>query len=162
MTMDNVGLSGDDDESSVKTSVLFQQDRCPATQCLSCGMPLGVDYGDQLCQTCFVAHGIDTVSEIFSTQAQQALFENLLMLSHHAHQREQTDAAYHSLSAAYHAAYQPSQLDVIVREAQIRFDEWEPILDECGEVRADDYQRLTEEARKLKRDMIEMMGNGKQ
>lgn len=152
-------MSSDKDESIVIPPDLARLDNRPATHCHSCGAPLIADYGDELCQTCFVSHGISMVAEILSTQAQQSLFENLMTLSLHAHQREQTDAAYHSISAAYHAAYQPLQLDRIIREAQNRFDSWDVALNECGEVRAEDYRRLAEEARELKRDMMAMMAD---
>lgn len=152
-------MSPDKDESIVMPPNRARLDNRPATHCLSCGAPLVADYGDELCQTCFVAHGVSMVAEILSTQAQQTLFENLMTLSVHAHQREQTDAAYHSISAAYHAAYQPSQLDRIIRDAQSRCDNWDVALNECGEVRADDYRRLAEEARELKRDMMAMVSD---
>ncbi len=129
------------------------------THCVSCGIAMKEDYGDGLCQTCFVAQGMETVVELLSSQEQQSLFESLIFLSHQAHQREQTDAAFHSLSAAYHAAYEPSQLEAIIREAQERADSWEPVLDECGEVRAADYIQIVQEAEELKRDMLAMLGS---
>ncbi len=121
--------------------------------CRACGAPMTADYGDHLCQVCFVARGMEAVVELLSSQVQQTLFESLIVLSHQAHQREQTDTAYHALSAAYHAAYEPEQLNAIIREATRRADEWEPVLDECGAVRARDYQRLAHEARLLRDDL---------
>jgi hypothetical protein len=125
--------------------------------CRSCGIPLVTRYGDGLCHMCFLTGGMETVVELLSSQVQETLFENLIVLSNQAHQREQTDAAFHSLSAAYHAAYQPSQLAIIIQEAQSRADEWAAILDECGSVRAEDYRQLAEEAIQLREDMVEAM-----
>jgi hypothetical protein len=112
-----------------------------------------VDYEDNLCHFCFVVHGMEIVVERLSSQEQQSLFESLVFLSHQAHQREQTDAAYHALFAAYHAAYEPSHLDMVIREAQARAREWNAILDECGQVRAHDYRVLADSAQALRDDM---------
>ncbi|NJN66316.1 MAG: hypothetical protein HC884_06180 [Chloroflexaceae bacterium] len=95
--------------------------------------------------------------ELLSSQAQQSLFESLVALSCQAHQREQTDAGYYALSAAYHAAYHPDQVERIMHEARNRAAEWDGILDECGEVRADDYRRLAEEAQELWNDIVVMI-----
>lgn len=128
----------------------------PIAQCRSCGAPLVEDYGDALCRMCFVANGIDVVVETLSNQVQQSLFENLLHISRRAHQREQTDTAYYALLGAYHAAYHPSQIQMIIDEAQSRADSWAIVLDECGEVRASDYLRTVDEARMLQHDMLEV------
>jgi hypothetical protein len=122
--------------------------------CRSCGAVLLTDYGDGLCQMCFVSQGMETVVELLSNQVQQSLFENLIVLSHQAHQREQTDAAFHSLSAAYHAAYEPAQLDAIIHEAQNRADNWDSMLDECGAVRVEDYRQMVAEAQELRDDLL--------
>lgn len=124
-----------------------------ASQCRLCGMSLANDYGDGLCLACFVARGMETVVEMLSNQEQESLFESLFFLSHQAHQREQTDTAFYALSAAYHAAYQASHLEAIMREAQTRANEWSHILDECGEVRASDYWQLANEAQALRDNM---------
>jgi len=97
---------------------------------------------------------MEAVVELLSSQAQQSLFESLMALSRQSHQREQTDVAYYALSAAYHAAYQPDHVERIMHEARSRALQWEHILDECGEVRADDYVRLAEEAQELRDDMV--------
>lgn len=125
----------------------------PHRLCRMCGATLVSDYGDELCQPCFLASGLETMVELVSSQMQQTLFENLLLLSRQSHQREQTDAAYHALVAAYHAAYTPEQLDTVIVEAQRRADEWQQVLDECGQVRSNDYNLLVTEARLLRQDM---------
>lgn len=116
-----------------------------------------VDDEDGLCPMCFLTAGMETVVEVLSSQIQETLFENLIVLSNQAHQREQTDAAFFSLSAAYHAAYQPAQLEIIIREARSRVEGWTPLLDECGSVRAADYQKLVEEASQLRENMLAAM-----
>lgn len=126
--------------------------------CHLCGKQLSHDYGDHLCHTCFLTRGLEIVVDLLSSQVQQTLFESFVALGYQAHQREQTDAAYHALRAAYHAAYQPTQLEIVIHEAERRFQEWREVLDECGEVRADDYHVLIAEARELHEDMIAATG----
>lgn len=123
------------------------------SHCRLCGAALPADYGDELCQTCFLTSGMETIVELASSQAQQTLVETLILLSHQAHQRAQTDTAYHALVAAYHAAYTPDHLATIIQEAQKRADEWKSMLDECGSVRASTYQQLVAEAQLLQHDV---------
>lgn len=128
------------------------------SNCCVCGMsllslPASSDRGDGLCQMCFVTYGMEVVVEVLNSQAQRTLFEQLMALSHQAHQREQTDVAYYALSAAYHAAYQPGQVESVIRDATERIGTWRAILDECGTVRIEDYRRLLEEAQEIKRDI---------
>jgi phosphoenolpyruvate carboxylase len=112
------------------------------------------DAGDGLCQTCFVVRGLAAMVEIISNRTQQSLIDRLLTLSQQAHQRGQTDAAYHSLAAAYHAAYESAHLEAIIREAQQRVENWEAMLDECGEVRAQDYRDLVDEAQEMQQNVL--------
>jgi hypothetical protein len=130
------------------------QREAAALRCAGCGVVLLRDEGDGLCQTCFVVRGLVAMVDVMSNRTQQSLIDRLLTLSRQAHQRGQTDAAYHTLAAAYHAAYEPLHLEMVIREAQQRLDTWEAMLDECGEVRADDYQQLVEEAQDMKNNVI--------
>ncbi|NJP04511.1 MAG: hypothetical protein HC837_02195 [Chloroflexaceae bacterium] len=120
--------------------------------CLVCGLPIlhVAPATDDLCQACSVARGLETMAEIISQQQQQTLIEHLLHLSQQAHQRGQTDAAYHALTAAYHAAYRPAHLEAIIAMAQQRIATWEHVLDECGAVRAEDYRQLALSAQHMK------------
>ncbi len=127
------------------------------THCRSCGAKLNMNYGDDLCHTCFVSRGLEAVVELLSSQVQQSLFESLIALSKQAHHREQTDVAFHALSAAYHAAYHPDHFAIIINEAKTRVAEWVDVLDECGDVRAENYQHLAEEAYLLQGDMAAAM-----
>lgn len=130
------------------------QREAAVVRCAGCGVALPKDDGDGLCQTCFVVRGLVAMVDIISNRTQQSLIDRLLTLSRQAHQRGQTDAAYHTLAAAYHAAYEPAHLEIVIHEAQQRLDTWDAMLDECGEVRADDYQQLVEEAQDMKTNVI--------
>jgi hypothetical protein len=143
-----------EEAETVVSTVKVQEQTTELCFCRSCGVALSTDYGDGLCQMCFVAQGMEIVVELLSSQVQQSLFESLIFLSHQAHQREQTDAAFHSLSAAYHAAYEPAQLEAIINEARNRAGTWDAMLDECGAVRAQDYLQLAHEAQELRDDML--------
>jgi acetylornithine deacetylase/succinyl-diaminopimelate desuccinylase-like protein len=121
-------------------------------------MLLQHEYLDTLCQACFVVRGLEAMVEMNSNRTQQSLIERLLSLSQQAHQRGQTDAAYHALTAAYHAAYEPEHLAAIIHEAQQRAAEWETTLDECGEVRIEDYHDLIADAQEMKDNVIPLIG----
>jgi hypothetical protein len=107
----------------------------------------------------FVSRGLEIMAELISNKVQESLFERLLALSRQSQLREQTDVAFLTLSAAYHAAYEPTHLETVIVEARRRADEWTVGLDECGSVRPDNYRMLAEEAQEMKQSFSAVAGD---